>query len=184
MKQILLFITVLLVSGCIPKTIITEPDIINYEGVLYIGDSICNFSTDGGKTAQQIVGIERNCRNGRRLTQYSSPLPSSYELIFLALGTNDTRHGTNSQTYGQLLEEKISNSSATVYCVLPITSGDHDSTPYRDKMFLNCENTIDPLNWGVTFNGDIHWSDQQHINFAQAIYNVLDIMDVKPISEE
>ena len=183
MKNTFLFIIVFIICGCVPKTTLIEPDIINYEGVLYIGDSLCNLSTGGGPTAQQIVGIERDCRNGRRLTQYTPPLPSGYELIFLALATNDVRHGTHPETYGQLLEDKISNSSATVYCVLPITTGDHDSAPYREQMTLKCTNIIDPLDWGVVFNGTIHWGDQEHINFSQALYHVLDLMAIEPIAE-
>ncbi len=105
------------------------------------------------------------------------PTVPQAELVFLALGSNDALLHYDPYYYGLQLTDRLSRTNATVYCVLPIPSPALPATAFRNKMLEICENTLDPLEFGVdVHDGDMqHWDNADHTNFVNGLLAVLTV---------
>lgn len=180
LKKLLVLVIISSITACVAPTVTLPQEVVEignpYDDVLYIGDSLCvSTRGTGGSTAQEQVGIGRDCKSGRNLIEYGN-LPTGFTTIFLALGTNDVGR-TPLDTYRADLQLKLLNTDSRVVCVLPTQNiNGVDSAPYRNTLLEECQHTIDPtvyhVEQGFTEDG-YHWGVIAHNNFTQAIIDNL-----------
>lgn len=163
--RILITILCLFCCACIP-----EPD-LKYPKVIYYGDSLCAVTFSPGQLATTKVGIVKDCVPGRKITEVER-LSNSYELIFLALTSNDVLKDTPIEEYSLHLNQLLMSTDSTVICVLPVIFEHDDSSAYRAEMMNQCSYLIDPqpeCGVGPRFMDDIHYTAKDHEGMANCI---------------
>ena len=174
---------VLFLLGCVDPTTIdpsyTAPITPTHPEIVYLGDSLCDKTYNFDYTAQERIGITSICKSRRLLVQVTPAMlyaQDQYEVVLVALGTNDGAKHVGIESYTARLQQFLDYDDATYYCVLPYTTNNIDRTAYRNAMQETCTNTIDPGELPVyLINDGVHWSADDHIRFAPYLANELGI---------
>ncbi|NRB37848.1 MAG: hypothetical protein HRU20_05180 [Pseudomonadales bacterium] len=162
------------ISACKPEFKILHPHII------YYGDSLCTENYSPNKlTATQRLGIPENCKYGRPMRDIAE-ISSNYTLAFLAMGTNDARLGVSIEAFSLHLNDLLSNTSATVVCVLPNIVSRINTSAVRAEMANQCVNIIDPqkeCDVGPRFVDGLHYTEKDHVGMASCIQKAMTAFD-------
>lgn len=153
------------VSACLPDKE------LKYPKVMYYGDSLCAVTFTPGHLATTEVGIVKDCVPGRKITELPR-LSNSYELIFLALSSNDVLKGTPLGYFSDHLNKLLTSTDSPVICVLPVIFEKVDSSAYRAEMMNQCTHLIDPqpeCGVGPSFLDEIHYTAKDHDGMASCI---------------
>lgn len=188
--KILTLVFILLLSACKPVefrswwdgvTFLTGERTPVHSEVLVICDSLCISIYDDydltGKFFVDLSSVAVDGISGRKLVQYTNPLPAGYSAIALALATNDVAR-TPIDEYTSHLQWLISTLPAgtSLYCILPQANiAGRDSTAYRDALIDNCPTVIDPADWGVKYlaHDGKHYNGADHLASSFAIDSIV-----------
>ena len=116
----------------------------------YVGDSLC---AGKGSPARQL-DMSLSCYPGAKLMDAEGLPPGR---IFLGLGTNDAGSEVNIYLFEMHLIALLDTATGRVTCILPSVAN-YDTTAYRDALKRNCDDYIDPFEYGVVGMRDgVHW---------------------------
>lgn len=135
-------IALLAIVGCSEQA--NEP----VQKVLYVADSLGGYREElNGPRFWETLGIECDCVNGRSLEDYGD-IPEGYDIVFLALGTNDALESRDIDAFTLDLMQTVDYADTRVICVKPMDTivPAHE---YREAMDLACDETLYPPGFGI-----------------------------------
>jgi len=151
-----IIILCLMITGCSSgggsseeTTVVIQTEPLTFKTIFY-GDSIGRqleesdhgldfvFDTEPGRELTELTFTPQGNVRKNTIIDYS------YDLIYIALGTNDKDMAAAELHLIQLLD----GYQDKIICVLPMTIKDVEA-PFRSIMKEHCNNIIDPLEYGV-----------------------------------
>lgn len=147
----------------------TNPLPTTHPETLILGDSICDKSYNTEYTAAELSGFTIDCEAQRRLSQHGPSRyyeKNQYEKVIIQLGVNDALRSEPVSDYRSRLIEFLNYDDAEYWCVAPLNKDD-DIEAYRQVIFSECTNTIDPSLYNLSTEDGIHWSGADHIIMSE-----------------